>query len=111
MERLLTRQYLLDAVWCNNNPLGTDIMTRSLDTHISRVRKLLDLRSENGFRLVSLYGKGYRFEEIHPDVHGGLRVPEVLTDSTQHVGANNINSPTLQGAVARISRPDHRWLR
>lgn len=65
--RLLSRQYLLEAIWNNNNPLGSDLMSRSLDTHISRVRTALRLRPENGFRLASVYGQGYRFESLHVD--------------------------------------------
>ncbi|VTU31867.1 Sensory transduction protein regX3 [Variovorax sp. SRS16] len=67
MGRLLSRQYLLEAIWNNNNPLGSDLMSRSLDTHISRVRTALRLRPENGFRLASIYGQGYRFEAVHAD--------------------------------------------
>jgi DNA-binding response OmpR family regulator len=67
MGRLLSRQYLLEAIWSNNNPLGSDLMSRSLDTHISRVRTALRLRPENGFRLASVYGQGYRFEALHAD--------------------------------------------
>ena len=32
------------------------------DTHISRLRILLDLRPANGFIVTSVYGVGYRFE-------------------------------------------------
>jgi len=67
--RLLTRQYLLESIWRTNNPLGTDLMSRSLDTHISRVRSTLDLRPSNGYRLTAVYGQGYRFDVIDPDEH------------------------------------------
>jgi DNA-binding response OmpR family regulator len=72
MGRLLSRQYLLEAIWSVNNPLGTDLMSRSLDTHISRVRSLLGLRPENGFRLAAIYGQGYRFEAIGTDDSGAF---------------------------------------
>ena len=39
-----------------------DVFFRSLDTHISRLRILLDLRPANGFIVTSVYGVGYRFE-------------------------------------------------
>jgi DNA-binding response OmpR family regulator len=62
--RLLSRQHLLEAIWGNANPPGTELMSRSLDTHVSRVRKVLGLRPEGGFRLASIYGQGYRFETV-----------------------------------------------
>lgn len=67
MGRLLSRQHLLEAVWTCSNPLGTTLMSRSLDTHISRVRAVLGLRPENGYRLAAVYGQGYRLEEIRAD--------------------------------------------
>lgn len=56
--RALSRDYLLETVW-GRNP---DLETRTLDAHLSRLRAKLDLRPENGFRLVTLYGFGYRLE-------------------------------------------------
>lgn len=68
--RLLSRQHLLEALWGNGNPPGTELMSRSLDTHVSRLRKLLGLRPEGGFRLASIYGQGYRFETVQPEPGG-----------------------------------------
>lgn len=65
--RLLSRKHLLEAIWGNTNPAGTELMSRSLDTHISRVRTVLGLRPESGYRLASIYGQGYRFETISTD--------------------------------------------
>ncbi|MBP7565220.1 MAG: response regulator transcription factor [Burkholderiaceae bacterium] len=58
LGRLLSRSYLQQVVW------GTDTSahSRSLDTHLSRVRGLLKLRPENGFRLTAIYSHGYRLE-------------------------------------------------
>ncbi len=39
-------------------------MSRSLDTHVSRLRTLLDLRPANGFIVTAVYGVGYRFEAV-----------------------------------------------
>lgn len=58
--RLLSRGYLLENVW------GTrpDLNTRTVDTHVSRVRSRLRLSPSNGWRLKSIYQHGYRLEEI-----------------------------------------------
>ncbi|HMV16984.1 MAG TPA: response regulator transcription factor [Rhodocyclaceae bacterium] len=60
MGRLLSRGHLLEAVW-GRNP---DLATRTVDTHISRVRSKLNLRPENGFRLTPTYNFGYRLERV-----------------------------------------------
>lgn len=64
MGRLLSRRYMLENLWTASNPAGTELMSRSLDTHISRIRNLLNLRPENGFRLSAVYGQGYRLEMV-----------------------------------------------
>ena len=58
--RLLSRDQILSAVW------GYDegINTRTVDTHMSRIRKKLDLSQENGWRLSSIYHQGYRLERV-----------------------------------------------
>lgn len=58
LGRLLTRRQLLDAVWGSD----ADGVSRSLDTHASRLRSKLALGAASGFRLNSIYGVGYRLE-------------------------------------------------
>ncbi|CAN7285178.1 response regulator transcription factor [Acidovorax sp. Leaf78] len=60
MGRLLSRDHLKDIIWGQ----VADVMSRSLDTHISRLRTLLDLRPANGFIVSAVYGVGYRFEAV-----------------------------------------------
>ncbi len=36
--------------------------TRTVDTHISRLRKKLGLDGSKGWKLLPVYGVGYRFE-------------------------------------------------
>lgn len=60
--RLLTRQELLENVW-RTSP---DIVTRTVDTHVSRLRAKLGLTPENGFDLSTVYHKGYRLEYREP---------------------------------------------
>jgi len=58
--RLLTREMLLERVW----GLARDINTRTVDTHISRLRRRLGLNPENGFRIKTIYQRGYRLEAM-----------------------------------------------
>jgi len=58
--RLLSRQELLEHVW-RTNP---NVITRTVDTHISRLRTKLGLTPERGFELSTVYHKGYRLEYI-----------------------------------------------
>ncbi|MGJ7495091.1 response regulator transcription factor [Variovorax sp. RT4R15] len=60
LGRLLSREHLREAVW----GAGPDAPSRSLDTHISRLRTKLDLRPSNGFLLSAVYGLGYRLEAM-----------------------------------------------
>lgn len=58
--RLLSRGHLREAVWGQSG----DIATRTVDTHVSQVRKKLDLRPETGYRIVPVYNYGYRLEQM-----------------------------------------------
>ncbi|TMD50790.1 MAG: response regulator transcription factor [Chloroflexi bacterium] len=62
MGRLLSRGHLQEAVWGRTG----DLATRTVDTHVSQVRKKLDLRPESGYRIVPIYNYGYRLEKIAP---------------------------------------------
>ena len=62
--RLLSREYLRAAVWRSDSELPS----RSLDTHISRLRNKLALRPENGYLLTAIYGMGYRLESVDAEV-------------------------------------------
>ena len=62
MGRLMSRGHLQEAVWGRSGELAT----RTVDTHVSQVRKKLDLRAESGFRVVPVYNYGYRLEQIEP---------------------------------------------
>ncbi|MFO1241553.1 MAG: response regulator transcription factor [Sphingomonadaceae bacterium] len=60
LDRALSRQHILETIW----GLRADIPTRTLDSHVTRVRSKLSLRPGNGFKLTSLYGYGYRLEGV-----------------------------------------------
>ena len=60
--RLLSRKHLLEAVW----GIEAEVSSRSLDTHVSRLRGKLGLMPENGYRLSAVYSVGYRLEVVSP---------------------------------------------
>jgi len=60
LGRPLSRAYILEAVWARD----IDIPSRTMDTHVSRVRTKLHLRPENGYRLAPVYSYGYRLEQL-----------------------------------------------
>ncbi len=60
LNKILSREYLLRHIW----NVGAAVQSRTVDTHISRVRSKLNLRPENGWRLSSVYHYGYRLEQI-----------------------------------------------
>jgi DNA-binding response OmpR family regulator len=62
MGRVLSRAHILESVW-GRNP---DINTRTVDTHVSRIRTKLALAPEMGWKLSSIYQHGYRLERITP---------------------------------------------
>lgn len=56
---LFTRQVLLERVWA----VDADIDTRTVDTHVSRLRRKLGLEPAKGWLLTTVYGHGYRLEQ------------------------------------------------
>ncbi len=57
--RIVSRDALLENVWNMN----ASVSTRTVDTHVSRLRKKLDLNGEYGWRLAAVYQHGYRLEQ------------------------------------------------
>jgi DNA-binding response OmpR family regulator len=56
----LSREQIVHAVWGR----GEDVPSRTLDTHLSRLRTKLNWRPEMGWRLVPVYSFGYRLEVV-----------------------------------------------
>lgn len=55
-DRLVSRQRLLDEVW----GVTADVDTRTVDAHVSRLRRKLALRGDSSWTIASGYGHGYR---------------------------------------------------
>jgi DNA-binding response OmpR family regulator len=60
LGRLLSREHLRDSVWGQKETRPS----RSIDTHMSRLRAKLNLFPENGYSIESVYGVGYRLQPV-----------------------------------------------
>ena len=58
--RLLSRGHLRESVWSAK----VAVSSRTLDTHVSRIRNKLLLMPEHGWRLAAVYGYGYRLVRL-----------------------------------------------
>ena len=65
--RIVTRESLLIHVW----RLTSNVATRSIDTHVSRVRKLFGLDGSSGWHLEGVYQKGYCLNPVAEDQDSG----------------------------------------
>ncbi|NOX51802.1 MAG: response regulator transcription factor [Gammaproteobacteria bacterium] len=57
--RLLSRDQLLRDVWGVSG-----LNTRTVDVHVSRIRKRLNISPERGYRIKTIYQHGYRLEQV-----------------------------------------------
>lgn len=60
LGRPLSRATIHETVW----PKDAEFSSRTMDTHVSRVRNKLGLRPENGYRLSPVYSYGYQLETL-----------------------------------------------
>lgn len=60
---LVSRGHILESVWGRTS----DLNTRTVDTHVSRLRSKLGLVPENGWKLSAVYQHGYRLEQVTPE--------------------------------------------
>ena len=58
--RVLPREELLSGVWSRDQ----DIDSRTVGTYAIRLRKKLGLSGESGLMLTSVYGQGYRLDNV-----------------------------------------------
>jgi DNA-binding response OmpR family regulator len=59
--KAVSRAHLLEAIWDINN---SHVSTRTVDTHVSRLRKKMQLNRDNGWKLTAIYQHGYRLEQV-----------------------------------------------
>ncbi len=60
LGRVISRGHLLEMVWGTSSKINT----RTVDTHVSRLRGKLALDDEPGWKLTSVYRHGYRLEKL-----------------------------------------------
>lgn len=59
--KMISRDHILGEIWGIESK---DVSTRTVDTHISRLRKKLSLNAKNGWKLSAIYQHGYRMERL-----------------------------------------------
>ena len=88
--RLLSRGHIRESVWGPN----AVVTSRTLDTHVSRIRNKLGLTPENGWRLAAVYRYGYRLEQLD----ASPRTPRATTSAL-------ISQRRSSAACKRRARP------
>ena len=58
--KVLSREYLLKRVW----GVDAEINTRTVDMHVSRVRRSLKISPDMGYRITTIFQHGYRLEKV-----------------------------------------------
>lgn len=57
---LVTRDFLMESIW----GARADLNTRTVDTHVSRIRSKLGINPAAGWQLASIYQRGYRLFKV-----------------------------------------------
>lgn len=60
--RPLSRHHIREVVWGGD----ADITSRTMDTHVSRLRSKLGLNTRSTYRVLPVYGYGYRLDRLDP---------------------------------------------
>ena len=61
--QILSRGHILDAIWGREDKWNT----RTLDTHMSRIRRKLRIEPNNGWRISAIYQRGYRLHRTQEE--------------------------------------------
>ena len=60
--RPLSRSHIREVVWGGD----ADVSSRTMDTHVSRLRSKLGLNTQSVYRVMPVYGYGYRLDRLDP---------------------------------------------
>lgn len=88
--KLISRVKLLEQVW----GIHADLDTRTVDTHVSRIRRKLAIEPRNGFRLTPVYGFGYRLERQEASA---ASAPRAAREAAAHSPQSPGSSPGAPG--------------
>lgn len=78
--QLLSRKDILESVW----GVTAELNTRTVDTHVSRLRQKLGFAEEPEWRLSAVYQHGYRLEHLEqPPINPPLKDPDSSNNSLQ----------------------------
>ncbi|MFK7730632.1 MAG: response regulator transcription factor [Pseudomonadales bacterium] len=61
--KLVSRDQLLKSIWGINETVNT----RTVDVHMSRIRRKLGITPEMGYRIKTIYQYGYRLEKVETE--------------------------------------------
>jgi len=64
LGHVVSRGHILESVW----GFSPDLNTRTVDTHVSRLRNKLGFSAESGVKLSAIYQHGYRLELLEETV-------------------------------------------
>ena len=77
--RPLSRSHIREVVWGRDS----EVPSRTMDTHVSRVRAKLGLRPESDYLLAPVYSYGYRLEHLSGGADRGATPSVQLSTSPQ----------------------------
>ena len=103
--QLLSRGQICEQVWGRRELLAS----RTLDTHVSRIRLRLGFTPENGWSLASKYGHGYRLQKLDaaPSAPSGIRLVRALGlhAMAQKVGIEHVACDDHVAKVVALHTP------
>ena len=95
--RLLSRVHIRESMWGPGAVLGS----RTLHTHVRRIRHNLGLTPLNGWRLAAIYGHGYRLDEVETFAQRiDQTTPCLDRVSATGLGRERVESPGSNNAAA-----------
>lgn len=98
---LLSREHLLNRVWGKT----ADVTTRTVDTHISRLRRKLRLDGQGPLRLTPVYGQGYRLDAVEPAANPADAEADTDTDTGMETDTQATVAAAAPAAAAATDVP------